>query len=172
MGRAVLISIQPKWCAMITQGKKILEVRKNRPKIETPFKCYIYCTKDKANHFWIGKRYSYVDDRSHNAFDKVGNGRIIGEFVCSDIEILHSNTIFNAPALYAQSCMTREEYFEYSADKTVYLWSISDLKTCDEPCALSNFVGLRETRFGLKPVKIVRPPQSWRYVEERSNGNE
>lgn len=68
--------------------------------------------------------------------------------------------------------MTREEYFEYSADKTVYLWSISDLKTYDEPCALSNFVGLRETRFGLKPVKIVRPPQSWRYVEERSNGNE
>lgn len=53
MGRAVLISIQPKWCAMITQGKKILEVRKNRPKIETPFKCYIYCTKDKANHFGL-----------------------------------------------------------------------------------------------------------------------
>lgn len=172
MGRAVLISIQPKWCAMITQGKKILEVRKNRPKIETPFKCYIYCTKDKANHFWIGKRYSYVDDRSHNAFDKDGNGRIIGEFVCSDIETLPPNTVFNAPALFAQSCMTREEYFEYSADKTVYLWSISDLKTYDEPCALSNFVGLRETRFGLEPVEIVRPPQSWRYVEERSKGNE
>lgn len=171
MGRAVLISIQPKWCAMITQGKKILEVRKNRPKIETPFKCYIYCTKDKANHFWIGKRYSYVDDHSHNAFDKDGNGRIIGEFVCSDIETLPPNTIFNAPALYAQSCMTREEYFEYSVDKTVYLWSISDLKTYDEPCALSNFVGLRETRFGLEPVEIVRPPQSWCYIMERRTDN-
>lgn len=168
---AVLISIQPKWCAMITQGKKILEVRKNRPKIETPFKCYIYCTKDKANHFWIGKRYSYVDDRSHNAFDKVGNGRIIGEFVCSDIEILHSNTIFNAPALFAQSCMTYEEYFEYEMGETVYLWHISDFKAYDEPYTMSDFARLRgTTRFG-EPVEIVRPPQSWCYIMERRTDN-
>ena len=46
---AVLISIRPKWCELIANGVKTVEVRKNRPKLEMPFKCYIYCTKpDKA----------------------------------------------------------------------------------------------------------------------------
>lgn len=49
--KTVLISIQPKWCEKIISGEKTVEVRKTRPKLETPFKCYIYCTKgdkDKA----------------------------------------------------------------------------------------------------------------------------
>lgn len=44
---AVLLSVRPKWCELIASGKKTVEVRKTRPKIETPFKCYIYCTKPK-----------------------------------------------------------------------------------------------------------------------------
>ena len=37
--KAVLLSVQPKWCALIANGKKTVEVRKTRPKIEEPFKC-------------------------------------------------------------------------------------------------------------------------------------
>ncbi len=44
---AVLLSVRPKWCELIASGKKTVEIRKTRPKIETPFKCYIYCTKPK-----------------------------------------------------------------------------------------------------------------------------
>lgn len=47
--KAVLISIRPKWCELIASGKKTIEVRKTRPKIETPVKCYIYCTVGKGN---------------------------------------------------------------------------------------------------------------------------
>lgn len=43
--KAVLISIQPKWCELIAIKKKSLEVRKNRPKLETPFRCYIRDSK-------------------------------------------------------------------------------------------------------------------------------
>nr|DAH93059.1 MAG TPA: activating signal cointegrator [Caudoviricetes sp.] len=42
---SILISINPKWCELIASGKKTIEVRKTRPKIEIPFKCYIYCTQ-------------------------------------------------------------------------------------------------------------------------------
>jgi len=49
---SVLISIQPKWCELIASGKKTIEVRKTRPKLDTPFKVYIYCTKDKKNIFF------------------------------------------------------------------------------------------------------------------------
>lgn len=45
MNKAVLISIQPEWCDLIVRGKKTIEVRKTRPRQETPFKAYIYCTK-------------------------------------------------------------------------------------------------------------------------------
>ena len=45
MAKAVLISIHPKWCELIASGKKMVEIRKNKPKLETPFKCYIYQTK-------------------------------------------------------------------------------------------------------------------------------
>lgn len=81
----ILISIKPNYCELIAKGKKTVELRKSVPKISVPFKCYIYCTKDKNKHFWAGKRYSYIDERSHNAFDKKGNGKVIGEFVCDYI---------------------------------------------------------------------------------------
>lgn len=47
MKKAVLISIRPEWCQKIASGEKTIEVRKNRPKLAPPFKCYIYCTRDK-----------------------------------------------------------------------------------------------------------------------------
>lgn len=43
--KAVLISIRPEWCKLIATDQKTVEVRKTVPKIPTPFKCYIYCTK-------------------------------------------------------------------------------------------------------------------------------
>ena len=33
--KAVLISIRPKWCELIASGKKTVEVRKTRPKLES-----------------------------------------------------------------------------------------------------------------------------------------
>lgn len=48
--KEVLISIQPKWCELIANGTKTVEVRKTKPKLNTPFKCYIYCTKEKQQY--------------------------------------------------------------------------------------------------------------------------
>lgn len=50
MSKAVLISIRPKWVEKIANGEKTIEVRKTKPKLETPFKCYIYCTLPKCPH--------------------------------------------------------------------------------------------------------------------------
>ena len=46
-GLGGLIIVGPKWCGKIVSGEKTIEVRKTRPKMETPFKCYIYCTKEQ-----------------------------------------------------------------------------------------------------------------------------
>ena len=71
--KSVLISIQPKWCDLIARGEKTLEVRKTRPKIDTPFKCYMYCTKSQKGWFWL------------NSPDIRRDGVVIGEFICDRI---------------------------------------------------------------------------------------
>ena len=68
VSKSVLISIQPEYCQLIADGYKIAEVRKNFPKLETPFKVYIYCTN--------GKGYS----------PDIEKGKVIGEFLCEFIE--------------------------------------------------------------------------------------
>ena len=167
MNKAVLISIKPEWCELIVNGTKSVEVRKNKPKLEMPFKCYIYCTKAPKGWFWFGSPNFRRD------------GVVIGEFVCKDIEELKRNTVFNAPALYSQSRLTRDEYFGYIGNKTAYLWYIPELKIYDKPKELSEFspayCGKRrcfncECFDAEKPsCTLKRPPQSWYYVEERED---
>lgn len=50
MSAAILLSIRPEWIDKILSGEKTIEVRKSRPRLDTPFKCYIYCTKPKFEH--------------------------------------------------------------------------------------------------------------------------
>lgn len=47
MQQEIMLSVRPKWCELIASGDKIIEARKTKPKCDTPFKVYIYCTKDK-----------------------------------------------------------------------------------------------------------------------------
>ena len=37
----IMISIKPKYCELIISGKKTIEVRRTKPKIDTPFKWFI-----------------------------------------------------------------------------------------------------------------------------------
>ena len=52
--KSVMLSIRPQWCELIANGKKTIEVRKSRPKLDTPFKCYIYCTAPKKFYMISG----------------------------------------------------------------------------------------------------------------------
>ena len=91
MSKAVLISIRPKWCELIANGTKTVEVRKTRPKLETPFKCYIYCTSGRPdlNIFLYSPErlmQDYLDTGSMKSLNcPLGNGKVIGEFTCDRI---------------------------------------------------------------------------------------
>ena len=91
--KSVLISIQPKWCELIASGQKTVEVRKTKPKLEPPFKCYIYCTKVKFNPHEHLRNNLHYDDSTIKVCE--GQGKVIGEFVCDDIaKILNFITHF------------------------------------------------------------------------------
>lgn len=184
--KAVLISIRPEWCAKIASGEKTIEVRKTRPKLETPFKCYIYCTLPRYPH----------EDFIEADYPKpqfYGGGKVIGEFVCdwiyqySSADHLYGVDISHED-MARQSCLTRKQIEAYELKNVpeegygyfgVFGWHISGLKVYDKPRELSRFVKPYDAKECPKPTVIEcgdctkcylkRAPQSWCYVEETDN---
>lgn len=157
MGKAVLISIRPEWVEKILSGEKTLEVRKTRPNMETPFKVYIYCTAGNLSY-----------EVSNGIFCNISGGRlVVGEFVCDKIGVIWGGGYLKMPeSAFAGSCLNMYQIDTYLDGKDGHFWHISNLKIYDTPKELSEFKGLRKTKFGYEPVEIKRPPQSWCYVEE------
>lgn len=150
---AVLISIRPKWCEKIISGEKTIEVRKTRPKLETPFKVYIYCTSGRPDlNIPISPErlmQDYLDTGSMQSLNcPLGNGKVIGEFTCDRIDEYDDDTIFSfRHEDYARwndfdldrACMHPEDFQNYANGKWLYGWHISDLKIYDQPKELNEF---------------------------------
>lgn len=138
--KSVLISIRPKWCEKIASGEKTIEGRKTRPKLQTPFKCYIYCT---MAHPYISVSCGELDKLNYRT-NTVGrcNGKVIGEFICDRIYGLAP--LNHAPDdVEQQACLTREEIVRYLKG-VGYGWHISDLKIYDKPKELGDFWSYNE----------------------------
>lgn len=193
--KAVLISIRPEWCNLIKNGTKTVEVRKTRPKLETPFKVYIYETKTPLR--W---------NKSHNDIIGGSGGEVIGEFICDNIRYANGTNLLvkeDAEKALRGSCLEKTDLLAYLGVKPFmsrydkktefYCWHISELKIYDKPKELKEFFTLCDMGcefceywtyqrvnadefdmdcgsrvFGCKEIK--RPPQSWRYVEEVEGG--
>ena len=84
--KGVLVSIQPKWCQLIAGKKKVVEVRKTRPKLEAPFKVYIYCTKGRGDCLWEWRGHIAYDVQFPNERPNRLDGKVIGEFICNRID--------------------------------------------------------------------------------------
>lgn len=184
--KSVLISIKPKYCELIASGKKTVEIRKTRPKLETPFKCYIYCTLQDCNEFFKDTLNSDISKwNSGKWFDK--KGKVIGEFVCNhitNIEVLKSGLFTggypngHCKSIVENSMLSALEIKNYANTKAnVYGWHISNLVIYDKPKKISDFQKPCNhyndcstcKRFDRKDYAcicgITRPPMSWCYVE-------
>ena len=162
--KAVMISIRPEWCEKIASGKKTVEVRKTRPKIDPPFKCYIYCTKpSKREQTICGAQVINTDElyRLPNGEIKHGysgelmcypseqwniknflNGKVIGEFVCNRVED-YSKWEYDIPALYRHinlfACIDYPRLYEYLPNGGGYGWHISDFVLYELPKNITDF---------------------------------
>lgn len=193
MSKAVLISIRPKWCEKIASGDKTIEVRKTRPKLDTPFKCYIYCTLPKHPHEDF-----IATDYPKPQFD--GGGKVIGEFTCDRIDwithigytgipnlvetrICDAATMRTSPVggLLNAACLTPKMLNDCLAWGDGYGWHISDLRIYDEARELSEFRRACPNSWYCEScamywenngtcrnesLQLKRAPQSWCYVEE------
>lgn len=161
--KSVLLSIKPKWCELIANGQKTIEIRKTRPKIDTPFKVYIYCTKDKMNR--THEKYLHTSNKvgvllgwdnpndcditvqpenyTYKAYSCVG--KVIGEFVCNEIIFLGNITTdewkylvgdkheYHKKLVTECACLSEIEVLKYGNQKSCYAWCISNLKIYDKP---------------------------------------
>ena len=187
MSKAVLISIRPKWVEKIANGEKTIEVRKTKPKLDTPFKCYIYCTLPKYPHEDF-----IATDYPRPQF--YGGGKVVGEFTCDRIYKIDKDStdfLFKAGGLsvYKQAAeekcglcatMTDDELLGYLGHYQGYGWHISDLLIYDQPRELTEFrrpcpndlyceaCAMYSNNGGIcnnGALSLHRPPQSWCYVE-------
>ena len=157
MSKAVLISIRPKWVEKIANGEKTIEVRKTQPKLDTPFKCYIYCSKAKERLIGIlkdgdenyGEIYHgkpvFIKQDEGSVCDMWGNRqKVIGEFTCDRIvPITYDGGRLWCPtnaAFSPATCLSQAEIIAYIGNKgRCYGWHISDLRIYDTPRELSEF---------------------------------
>ena len=184
MSKAVMLSIRPKWVEKIANGEKTIEVRKTRPKLDTPFKCYIYCTLPKYPH----EDFIATDYPMPQFY---GGGKVIGEFVCDCVTPLYNVCMDDwkrlagglhniEKELVNQACLTEANLHTYAGGKNCFAWHISDLRIYDQPRELTAFRRACKNSWycescamywenngtcGNESLQIKRPPQSWCYVE-------
>lgn len=176
MSKAVLISIRPKWCEKIVSGEKTIEVRKNRPKLKTPFKAYIYCTTGRPDlNIPISQERLMQDYLNTGSMKSLncphGNGKVIGEFTCDRVDLIVPTTepygIYDIDDDYVlQTCLENGALWNYGHGQPLYGWRISNLKIYDTPKELNEFTGLRTEPGSIELRVLDCPPQSWGYVEE------
>lgn len=177
MSKAVMLSIRPKWVEKIANGEKTIEVRKTKPKLKTPFKCYIYCTLPKYPH----EDFIATDYPMPQFY---GGGKVIGEFTCDRIDRLAPANepygIYDIDDDYVlQTCLENGSLWDYGHGTPLYGWHISNLRIYDTPKELSEFKTLcrvdadccacpyyNYTKMDCDGRVIGRPPQSWCYVDD------
>lgn len=169
MAKAVLISIRPEWVEKIANELKTIEVRKSKPNLESPFKCYIYCTNTRPFLVWGDvfrgnwyEEFTRLSGYSRAEADEIWdvfNGHVVGEFVCDKIDNIRKRGIpENFDYCYLplnewgnddieteirdirESCIPKETLNAYAGKKPMlYAWHISKLKVYDTPKPLSEF---------------------------------
>ena len=162
--KAVLLVVNPKDCSLIASGKKTLIVRKNKPKLKTPFKCYIYCTLQGSTEFFKEELNGDIAKWNKGNW---GNkkGKVIGEFVCATYIV--DKTFGHDPLMYAAACMSATDVASYCTNKEMYGWHISNPVFYDTPKELNEFekpYGTIIKAFDSRYIQKV--PFNWCYVEE------
>lgn len=154
--KEVLISIRPEWCELIVKGLKTDEVRKTKPKLDTPFKGYIYCTKLKKKGENLYQEYWRKGINGLELHYVKLSGKVIGEFICDEItrivrcgydnerielNIVDENlTIKKLDKGFLYRCqLSFSDIEKYANGNEVYGWHISDLKLYEEPKELEAF---------------------------------
>lgn len=174
--KAIIQAYSPKELERIARGEQTIKVCKTAPK-DTPFKVYMYCTKD-------GYMYRCRFDENRLAIPELWNGKVVGYYVCDRVEKFTVGSL-RSDDIEKLGCLSYTELINYFYKpweldgKTVKQGKalhITDFKIYDKPRELGEFVTVKCAHKSgscsdceIKPdcIKYLsRPPRGWQYVEE------
>lgn len=153
---------------------KRIEVRKTAPD-ETPFKAYIYETKQKEKSF-ISKT---IDGVETEVIIRIGGcGKVVGEYICRKVETIRADNMIQA--YYnnrPETRLTDEQLFAYANGRPLKFLYMDDVIFYDKPKELGAFrkpCDYAGKGYACYPDNcercpwntVTRAPQSWCYVEE------
>lgn len=192
--KSIIQSIKPEHVFNMRFGGKRfplkrIEVRKTAPE-ETPFKAYIYETKQKEKSF-VSKTIDGV--QTEVILRRGGCGKVVGEYICRKVEIVRADNVIQAHYNNRpETRLTDEQLWAYANGKPLKFLYMEDVVFYDKPKELGEngdftfpclrggedcdshrkCVGCKYARLwvGTKEIYcdrwVNRPPQSWCYVEE------
>lgn len=132
--KSIMFSFKPNYIKKIFNAEKKIDIRKIKPNIETPFKCYTYCTKNKGLNDILETNYSIGSIKDYS------NGKIVGEFICDDIYCYNTKATDKCAYIRKASGFTDDEFKEYINDcKRFYVLTISDVIMYNEVKDLNDF---------------------------------
>lgn len=181
--KAIMISIKPEFVQKILNGNKTIEILKTKPSCEMPCKVYIYCTKGKSDKDSLVVSHSLPAIMPYRA-----NERVVAEFTLNKVDTLErdlndwlpKNRYDISNELLKNINLNQEQLWNYGQGKILYAWYIDNLKIYDKPKLLQVFFrpcgdcDKKDTDRCIYEdsycrAKVIRPPQSYCYVEELEN---
>lgn len=140
MSKAILLSIHPKWAKLIYEGKKTIEWRKNKPSLNmqrTPIRVFLYETAPVCK---VTGYFFFYGTKNLIIREPDYEGQEICDLAKEIIEA---------------GCVPLEDLKKYQGSNyKIFGWICGLYEKFDTPKTLASF-------------GLVRPPQSWQYVEEK-----
>ena len=140
MEKAVLMSMQPNWCALVGSGKKKDEIRKTKPTQETPFKVLIYCTANKQ-----GTK-DLLEIHGTDGIIRKANCKVIGEFVCDSITHYDAELWDDETFECIQEIYEPDDFAEYGEYEHKLIADNSDDDWKRNPLVKTSCVSIEELR--------------------------
>ena len=152
--KAILISDRPKWCALMMNGDKSVEVRKGTALYKATKKLideygyadfYVYCTKEEELFYSVDAQKWHTAKNRKNV-RRLSNGVVKFKFRCYKVEEIKLNLVmrfFTKSMIENEitkfSCLSCDELLDYLQHKTSTAIHISDLEIFDRPREISEF---------------------------------
>ena len=150
-----MISDKPKWCALMMNGIKNIEVRKNKALVNAIQKLidkygyadiYVYCSKDKkdflVNADLIRPPFPHPRTYMLGHKDYSLNGKVLFKFRCYKVAEWHN---YSWQEITKNACLTDDELRDYAKGvASVYCIHISDLEIFDTPKKLDEFMSIEQ----------------------------
>ena len=143
---SIMVALTPKQCKLIEEGKQTALAFKTGPKLEPPFRVYMYCKKTRILGELLVRNGELV--AQNRGFRETGDvpaaGKVIGEFICNRTQHYSTASYKDAATTSdkeVEKCirLTYSELMQYESDCSFFIIKVTSPQFYLQPKELNNF---------------------------------